>query len=248
MTAPLRQLTSPVSTPWMMRASRAHDLSHRGLLPSSRRSKVKVLKKRVVVGAAVGGLAVAGMALAAPLSLIQSLFDNSFLQAGVGRLGVPNSIATYYYDRYNATSDPAFPALHAYTDLPGPASAFRAEATMGIDALIGETVPDLDAEFDPSFPVDDLPTLVVADDGPMNVSGDVNTQEEVNRVSADIRGAIKLCGKSANGEAECTNQAYLYLEDGSGDLVVKFGNGDGFVIASVASASQPFLGGAPLAR
>lgn len=206
---------------------------------------MKILDKKILVIAGLGAGTMAAVAFAAPLSLITTVFNNSFLQTGVGLSGVPNSGGTYYFDRYNEISDPTFPALHAYTDLDAPASAFRAEATKGIDALIGDTVPDLSSEFDPGF-ADDYPSLIVADDGPMNVSGVVNDQDQVNRVAADLRGAIKLCGKSVSGDDECTNQAYLYLEDGTGDLVVKFGDGNGFVIASVASASLPFAGGAPV--
>jgi hypothetical protein len=170
--------------------------------------------------------------------------DTDFLQYGWGLDGELSSEGTYYYDRYLGDPNPAYPALHAYTALPGPASAFRAEAALGIDALIGDTMPDADAEFSPDFPVDDYASLYIADDGPMNVPGAVNDKFEVNRVAADVRGAIKLCGKSSSGgeepaDPECTSQAYLYLEDGSGNLVVKFGNGGHFTIASVASASIP---------
>jgi len=210
---------------------------------------VKTLTKRALAATTIGAAAVAGIAIAAQLqfqAVISSSPGNVANQGQFGRglIGSAESAGTFYFDRFMGTTDPAFPSLHAYTDLPGPAAAFRAESTEGIDALVGDTPPDLENEYAPDFTVDPYPSLHVADDGPMNTAGAVNNQTEVNRVAADLRGALKLCGKSAVSEDECTNQAYLYLEDGTGNLVVKFGNGNGFVIASVASAAQPFTGSA----
>jgi hypothetical protein len=78
-------------------------------------------------------------------------------------------------------------------------------------------VPPLDIRGDPRD--------VVRGDANLNTNGEKNSADNVRRLAIDSRGALRLCGKPGSSGQECTNQVFLYLEDGTGRLLAKPGNG-----------------------
>lgn len=173
--------------------------------------------------AVLGGTA----ALSAAFVIKDPQFSNLFSRAGYGLEGTQEFDGTFILQRTgqrNGVSDtsPQHAALWVDSDV-NMTTALRATAP-GVDAVVGSNLPSA-SDADPAFGADGTPTLFVGDDGPLNTNGQKNGDTTINRVAVDARGAVKLCGKSKTGDAECTSQAYLYLEDGTGRLMVRFGNG-----------------------
>ncbi|MEO1019375.1 MAG: hypothetical protein AAFY56_17035 [Pseudomonadota bacterium] len=187
---------------------------------------------KVATYVAIGCFVGASFVYAGALTLKSRIGYNTWAQYGYGISGSDSFDGTFIAERTGqrngvADTGPEHPALWARTDMNNPASAFRATSKNGVDAVIGNQLP---GGASPSFTADGTPTLF-AGDQKLNTSGAKNNGNFVKHVAIESRGAIKLCGKSSSGDSECTSQAYLYLEDGSGDLVIKFANGDKIILA-----------------
>jgi hypothetical protein len=186
--------------------------------------------------AAGGGIFGASVALAASISIVP-IASNSWNSVGIGdpvEAALADTAFVRRTGQQNGIEDtgPAFPALLVTSTLGGAgSSALRANSNTSVDVLVGSNVPG--GEASPTgFTADGNPSLFVGDDGALNTNGQKNRATQVNRVAIDAHGAVRLCGKSATSNPKCTSQVFLYLEDGSGDLVARFGNGQTVVFAS----------------
>lgn len=71
----------------------------------------------------------------------------------------------------------------------------------------------------------------------MNTNGGKNGNNALNVISTQIQGGVRICGKSNTNDQECKSAAYLYLEDATGNLRVRFADGSGSTLASPLNKS-----------
>jgi hypothetical protein len=192
--------------------------------------KIARTTAKTIGAIALGVVFGASVAFGAAFTLKSVKFSNTWAQGGYGIDGTESYDGTFIIERFgqrNGVADTGIehPALWVRTAMNNPASAFRASSGKGVSAYIGSAET---SGANPAFTADKTPALFVGDghfQGKLNTNGQKNGNTAVNYVAVEARGAIKLCGKSSTNDPECTSQAYLYLKDGSGDLVIKFADG-----------------------
>jgi hypothetical protein len=109
-----------------------------------------------------------------------------------------------------------------------------------------KTTGELEAFYSPKFSVSGITAFSVSSNNlkayvngitKMNTNGGKNEKNALNVISTQIQGGVRICGKSNSNDQECQSAAYLYLEDATGNLRVRFADGSGSTLASPLNKS-----------
>ncbi|PSW21506.1 hypothetical protein C9I98_06175 [Photobacterium sanctipauli] len=106
-----------------------------------------------------------------------------------------------------------------------PSTALKASSRKpgSIDMVVGDTSTD---GYRPQFQKDS-PALFVGE-SKLNTNGSKNSATgDIKHLAVEVRGAIKLCGKSGSRGDECQAAAFLYVADG-GNLIVRSPSGESY--------------------